>query len=276
MRISISFPKAIGLILLVLGAASLLAAIVYSSSIPALIGLGLIFWGIIVSYIQSDEYVKKTILNSTSITLLTALDETLRTLDCKGKPIYLPPKYLNDPESTKVYVPKLETGTLPSPDTTQKLEMQPTQKSPQGILITPSGAELARLLETELGTSLLRINLEDLLRRLPKTLIENLEIVNDCEIQLFAKKRAEQSEESDQTSQGDIFVKFITTTYRDTCKRAAQLPTIFSNIGCPLSSALAVAFSKATGNPVMIKTQRISEDGETSETEYIVIKEPVA
>lgn len=276
MRISINFPKTIGLILLVLGAASLLAAIVYSSSILALIGLGLVFWGIIVSYIQSDEYVKKTILNSTSITLLTALDETLRTLDCKGKAIYLPPKYLNDPESTKVYVPKLETSTLPSPETTQQLEMQPTQKSPQGILITPAGAELARLLETELGTSLLRINLEDLLRRLPKTLIEDLEIVNDCEIQLFAKKRTEKSEENDQTNQSEIFVKFTTTVYRDTCKRAARLPTIFSNIGCPLSSALAIAFSKATGNPIMIKTQQISEDGETNGTEYTIIEEPVA
>ena len=276
MRISINFPKTIGLILLVLGAASLLAAIVYSSSILALIGLGLVFWGIIVSYIQSDEYVKKTILNSTSITLLTALDETLRTLDCKGKAIYLPPKYLNDPESTKVYVPKLETSTLPSPETTQQLEMQPTQKSPQGILITPAGAELARLLETELGTSLLRISLEDLIRRLPKTLIEDLEIVNDCEIQLFAKKRTEKSEENDQTNQSEIFVKFTTTVYRDTCKRAARLPTIFSNIGCPLSSALAIAFSKATGNPIMIKTQQISEDGETNGTEYTIIEEPVA
>jgi hypothetical protein len=276
LRISINFPKTIGLILLVLGAASLLAAIVYSSSILALIGLGLVFWGIIVSYIQSDEYVKKTILNSTSITLLTALDETLRTLDCKGKAIYLPPKYLNDPESTKVYVPKLETSTLPSPETTQQLEMQPTQKSPQGILITPAGAELARLLETELGTSLLRINLEDLLRRLPKTLIEDLEIVNDCEIQLFAKKRTEESEENDQTNQSEIFVKFTTTVYRDTCKRAARLPTIFSNIGCPLSSALAIAFSKATGNPIMIKTQQISEDGEINGTEYAIIEGPVA
>jgi len=276
LRISFNFPRAIGLILLLLGAASLLAAIVYSSSVPALIGLGLVFWGIIVSYIQSDEYVKKTILNSTSMTLLTALDETLRTLDCKGKAIYLPPKYLNDPESTKVYVPKLETSTLPSPETTQQLEMQPTQKSPQGILITPAGAELARLLETELGTSLLRINLEDLLRRLPKTLIEDLEIVNDCEIQLFAKKRTEKSEENDQTNQSEIFVKFTTTVYRDTCKRAARLPTIFSNIGCPLSSALAIAFSKATGNPIMIKTQQISEDGETNGTEYTIIEEPVA
>jgi hypothetical protein len=276
LRISFNFPRAIGLILLLLGAASLLAAIVYSSSVPALTGLGLVFWGIIVSYIQSDEYVKKTILNSTSMTLLTALDETLRTLDCKGKAIYLPPKYLNDPESAKVYVPKLETSTLPSPETTQQLEMQPTQKSPQGILITPAGAELARLLETELGTSLLRINLEDLLRRLPKTLIEDLEIVNDCEIQLFAKKRTEKSEENDQTNQSEIFVKFTTTVYRDTCKRAARLPTIFSNIGCPLSSALAIAFSKATGNPIMIKTQQISEDGETNGTEYTIIEEPVA
>jgi hypothetical protein len=217
--------------------------------------------------------VKKTILNSTSTTLLTALDETLRSLDYRGKAIYLPPKYLNDPQSTKVYIPKLQNGTLPSPDATQKLEMQPTQKDAQGILVTPPGAELARLLETELGTSLLRIGLKDLPQRLPKTLIENLEIVTNCDIQTSTNSITGKSPDA-QTSQNAIFVKFNTPIYKDTCKRATQLSTIYSNIGCPLSSALAIAFAKATGKPITIKTQSTSEDGSTNETEFAIVEEP--
>jgi hypothetical protein len=229
-------------------------------------------WGIIISYIQSEEYVKKTILNSTSTTLLTVLDETLRSLDYRGKAVYLPPKYLNDPQSTKVYIPKMQNGTLPSSDTTQKLEKQPIQKNAQGILITPPGAELARLLETELGTSLLRIGLKDLPQRLPKALIEDLEILTDCQIQASTNNTTGRLHD-EQTDQNAIFVKFNTTVYKDTCKQATQLSMIYSNIGCPLSSVFAIAFAKATGKHVSIASQNVSEDGEKNETEYTIVEE---
>jgi hypothetical protein len=51
---------------------------------------------------------------------------------------------------------------------------------------------------------------------------------------------------------------------------------IFSNIGCPLSSVFAIAFAKATGKPVSITTQNVSEDGEKTETEYIIVEESTA
>jgi len=260
MKIKLNFPIGVGLTLSVLGAASLLAATIYASSIPALIGLGLIFWGIIITYIQPGEYVKKTVFDSTSTTLLTTIDETLETLDYKGGAIYLPPRYLNDPESIKAYIPKLETGTLPSPDMTQKLESQDSGKNAQGMLITPLGADLTKLFETTMGTSFLRTQLRDLQQRLPKTLIEDLEIASECEIQT-------------DTVTGTISVKFKTTTYKDTCKRAMQLPKLNGNLGCPLSSAFAIAFARATGKPITIKSQRTSENGETNETEYTILGE---
>jgi len=275
MRISINFPGVIGLILLLLGAAGLLGAIMYSLSLIAPISLGLIFWGTIMLYIQSEEYVKKTILNSTSSTLLTALDETLRSLDYRGKAIYLPPKYLNDPQSTKVYIPKLQNGELPSPDVTQKLEMQPTRKDAQGILVTPPGAELARLLETELGTSLLRIGLKDLPQRLPKTLIEDLEIMTDCDIETSTDNITGKSLKA-QTNKNNIFVRFTTTALKETCREATRLSMIFSNMGCPLSSVFAIAFAKTTGKPISIVTQNVSEDGEKNETEYTIVEESAA
>jgi hypothetical protein len=270
MRISMNFSRGIGLILLLLGSAALIAAVAYSSSVPALIGLGLVFWVIIITYIQPEEYIKKTIVESISTTLLTTLDETLKTLDYTGKAVYLPPNYLNDPESTKTYVPKQETGRLPSPDTTQKLDMQSTPKNAQGILITPPGTELARLIEAELETSFLRMDLKDLQQRLPRTLIENLEIATNCEIQTSTDKMNELSMEDVQIDQNIIAVRFTTTAFSDTCKKAKQLSMIFSNIGCPLSSFFAIAFAKAIGKPVSITRQKISEDGEKTETEYTI------
>jgi hypothetical protein len=275
MRISINLPRAIGLMLLLLGAAGLLVSIIYSSSIVAPIGLGLIFWGIIMFYIQSEEYVKKTVLNSTSTTLLTSLDEMLRSLDYKGKAIYLPPKYLNDAQSTKVYIPKLQNVALPSPDVTQELEMQPTPKNAQGVLVTPPGSELAQLLETELGTSLLRIGLKDLPQRLPKALIEDLEVMTDCDIQTSTDNTTEKSIEA-QTNQNTILVRFTTTAFKETCREATRLSMIFSNIGCPLSSVFAIAFVKATGKPISITAQNVSEDGEKNETEYTIVEESTA
>jgi hypothetical protein len=274
MKISMNFSRSIGIALFILGMTALLAATVYSTPIPALIGLGLVFWGVIITYIQPDEYVKKTILDSTSTTLLETLDETLKTLDYKGKATYLPPKYLNDPESIKAYIPKQETNTLPLPEAMQKLEMQPAPKDAQGILITPPGAQLARLLEKEIGTSLLRISLNDLQQRLPQTLIEDMEIVTDCEIRQTDDKIDGRSQENAQSNRNVISAKFTTTAFKDTCKRATQLSTIFSNVGCPLSSVLAIAFAKATGKPTQILNEKISEDGLTSETKYIIIEEP--
>ena len=272
-RIAITSAKVIGLTILILGAAGLITATIYSSSIPALIGLGLIFWGIILTYIQTDEYTKKTILNKTATALLTTLNETLETLEYKGKAIYLPPKYLNNPESTKIYIPKQETETLPPPDITQKLETEPLHRNIEGMLITPPGAELAKLIETTSKTSFLRTSLKDLQQRLPKTLVEDLEIVVDFEIQTVADREIEKTTEHLDATHDEISVKFTTDAYKETCKQATQLSTIYANIGCPLSSAFAVAFAKATGKPITIKTQHTSEDGQTNETEYLVLEE---
>jgi hypothetical protein len=270
---TVSLSKTIGLILLILGTISLLGAIAYSSTIPALIGLGLIFWGIILTYIQTSEYVKARILDTTVMPLLTALDETLKTLDYTGKAVYLPPKYLNDPETTRIYISKQHNDTLPQPEITQKLELQPSHENDQGMLITPPAAELTKLFETTLGTSLLNMNLEDLQQRLPKVLIEDLEVMNDIELKPVTRAETEKTIEPSKTDYDKILVKFRTTAYKNICKRANELSAIHANVGCPLTSALASALAKTTGKPITIQNQEVSEDGATTQTEYLILKE---
>jgi hypothetical protein len=214
-------------------------------------------------------------LDSTATALLTTLDETLTTLEYKGKAVYLPPKYLNDLESTKIYIFKSETGPrpFPTPDATRKLEMEPAHKNAQGILITPPATELMKLFETTLGTSFLNTNLQDLQQRLPKALIEDLEVVTDIEIKPSKSKENEPPTEQTQIDNDRVQIKFTTNAYKNTCKKAAQLQTINSNIGCPLTSALASALAKTTGKPVIIENEQISEDGGTTKVEYHILRE---
>jgi hypothetical protein len=265
--------KAIGLILLILGTIDLLGAIAYSSTIPALIGLGLIFWGAILTYIQTSEYTRTTIIDATVMPLLTTLDETLKTLDCTGKAVYLPPKYLNDPETTKIYISKQDNGILPQPEIMQELELQSSHKNDQGTLITPPAADLTKLFETTLGTSFLNLDLEDLQKRLPKVLIEDLEVMTDIELKPVTNDETKKTIESSKTDYDKILVKFTTTTYKNICKKANELSTIHENVGCPLTSALASALAKTTGKPVTIEKQEVSEDGKTTQTEYLILKE---
>lgn len=274
-KLIVTFSKVISFVLLILGAVSLVGAIAYSSTIPALIGLGLIFWGIILAYVQTEEYIKTAILETTVTPLLTTLNETLKTLDYKGKAVYLPPKFLNDPETTRIYVSKENSTTLPRPETTQKLEQQPSRRNAQGMLITPPAADLTKLIETSMGTSFLNLGLKDLQQRLPKALIEDLEVMTDIELKPVTEAKAEETTGSLNKGYDKILVKFTTNTYKNVCKGATELSAIHASVGCPLTSALASALAKTTGEPVSIEKQEVSEDGTATEVVYLILREEV-
>jgi hypothetical protein len=275
-RISFSLERAGGIVLIVLGALSLASSIFYVSSIPALIGLGLIFWGIILTYIQTREYVKKTVLDATTASALATLNQILQELDYRGKAVYLPPKYVNDPESTKAYVPRLKIGKLLPPEQTQSLETQPFSRISRYMIITPPGAELTRLFEDTLQTSFTKADLGYLQEHLPKLLIEDLEIASYVEIQTGITKTSNPIDNTNAqiALEHDIInVKITSPAFKNTTRQTTQLSNINTTLGSPLTSAVACAIAKATGKPIIIENQQVSEDGETTETEYRVLEE---
>jgi hypothetical protein len=271
-----TLSRAAGILLLILGAAALITSIIYVSQIPAFIGLGLVFWGTILTYIQTGEYVKETVLDATATALLATLEQTLKELDFKGQPVYLPPKYLNNPETARVYLPKLRSGKPPAPEQTRKLETQPPSRISQAMFLTPPGAELARLFEETLNTSFTRVDLNYLQENLPRLLIENLEIASNVEMQTGTSTT---STPLDNTitqiaiAHDKINVKITSTAYKNTAKELAQPTSIIATLGSPLTSAIACAIAKATGKPTVIETQQASEDGETVQVEYRMLEE---
>jgi len=257
-RHRVSLTKATGWILLSLGATALAGSILYSSQISAFIGLGLIFWGAILTYIQTEEYIKQNLLDATALPPLITLNQTLQELDYNGKAIYLPPKYFKNPETTKAYIPKQKEGKLPTPEQIQEQENKLFIENPQGMLITPPGAELTKLFEKTLETNFTRVDLQYLQQNLPKLFIENLEIAQNFEIE---------------TENNKVHVKIENSTYKNLAKLNTQLSNLYTSLGCPLSSAIASALAKATGKPIIIQNQRISEDGKDIEIEYGIIQE---
>jgi len=251
------------------GAASLIGSVVYDSSILAFIGLGLVFWGAILLYVQPEEHARKVLLDAAVLSSLTALNKIMEELNYKGTAIYLPPEYFKDPEENRIYIPKLKEGGLPSAESILENESRFFVKNPEGILLTAPGAELTRLFEKTLGTSFNKVDLEYLQQNLPRLFIEDLEIAGDLEIER-SRSTANIADpiSSAPAIEGTIRVKITGSILKDICKENRSLSQIYSSIGCPISSAIACALARATGKPVIIQSIQTSEDGNIVEATY--------
>jgi hypothetical protein len=261
-RFRITQVDAISLIMLIAGSAALAVSVFYSSSTVAFIGLGLTFWGAILLYIKPEER-SKTLLGAALSPSLTTLNQMIQELGYKGETTYLPPRYFTDPETTRIYVSKRKSGSLPTPEVIQRYENQLVARTTQGMLITPPGVQLSKLLEKSLRKSFIRISLEDLLRKLPKLFIEDLEIAENLEFQ----------REKGMNQNPTIHTRIIKPLYTGIFEEADGSSNTTGSIGGPICSAIAIAITKATGKPVRIVETRSSKKGNTLEVTYEIIEE---
>jgi hypothetical protein len=247
--------------LITTGAIALYISIIYTSSILAFIGLGLVFWGIVFAYIRTEEYVKKTLLDATISPQLATLNEIIQELECKGNAIYLPPKYFTDPEACKAYIPKQKGAKLPTPEETQELDPQFSIsfiENPEAVLLTPPGAELTKLFEKTLETNFTRVDLQYLKQNMPKLFIEDLEIAKNFEME---------------TENNKIRVKIENSVYNTLNARAEKPSSTYFLFSSPLSSAIACTLAKTTGKPIIMEKQQTSEDGRDVTIEYRILEE---
>jgi len=267
--------RATSMTLLGLGAAALIASVIYVSQILAFIGLSLVFWGALLLYIQPGEYTRKALLDAIAVTSLEALSQIMQELDYKGKAIYLPPRYLKDPEANKIYIPKQKDGKPPTPELILEQESQLFIQNPEGILLTPPGAEMTKLFEKTLGTSFTKVDIEYLQQNLPKVFIEDLEIAENLEIETKSRKAAEKITGSVSligTTSDTIHVKITNPVLQDLWKEDRKLSHIYTKIGCPICSAVACALTKATGKPITIEEIQPSTDGKIIEAYYRILE----
>jgi hypothetical protein len=264
------------ILLFLLGVAALIVSIIYTFSVLAFIGLGLTFWGAILAYIRSGQYVKANVLNATTNSASSALNETLAELNYDGKPVYLPPKYFNDPDEVKIFISKRKDTKLPLPEQIQTLNTQSSSMNSQGMLLTPPGAELANLFERKLGTKFIKTDLEYAMKKLPKLIVEDLEMATDLQIASDISSIDESNKTADYQpteTPERIHVKITDSVYEEANKGGEQKPRIQGNIGCPLASAIAYVIAKSTGKPTIIAEENTSNEGRTVKIEYYTYQE---
>jgi hypothetical protein len=250
--------KMLSSVLITLGAITLLISVIYSSSILALIGLGLLFFGIIFTYFSSDEYVKKILLDTTVSSQQATLKDIIQKLRYKGDIVYLPPKYLRNPEVSEVFVSKRRDGRLPKLEQLQSDAQDFSIDNLPGLLFTPPGAELSKLFEKALGTNFISVDLQYLRQNMPKLFIEDLEIAQDFEIDVEGNR---------------VRVEIQDSVYSASDIESEESSSVNSTLGSPLSSAIACALAKATNKPVVIEKQQTSKNGKDVTIDYLLIED---
>lgn len=246
----------VGYVLLLLGLTALVFSILFTLSVLALVGLGITFWGSLLLFIKPVRYVKSSLLDSTTLSLLTTINQVIEESNSKGKAIYLPPKHLEEIRSGKVFISYEKGSSVPPPENVA--EEKVFSKNPKGMCFTPPGVALVNLFEDLLGTSFTKVEVNYLQDKLPRLFIEDLEIAEDLEINVKGS---------------NIHLRIVGSTYRNLCKQARNLSNICGSLGCPLCSSFACALARATGKPIIIEKTEPSEDGETVEAYYRVIQE---
>jgi hypothetical protein len=241
-------------LLLLTGTTGLVFSIQYGSQLLAFIGLGLVFWGAILLYVRSEEYSKTVLLNAMSISPLIGLSQTLQKLEWQYDAIYLPPRYLKDPESSRICIPRRKGIELPTPEEIKALEIGFGGDS--FLLLTPPGNDLAKLSEKILNTRFSRVDLKYVQQLMPELFIEKLEVAEDLKMEI----------------ERDVICITVRSPILKTVCEKTRDSSVSPSLGNPISSAIACILAKASGKLVKISRNEISQDGKTVALEYLMLE----
>jgi hypothetical protein len=224
-----------------IGTVSLVSSLLFTSTVLAFIGLGFTLWAAVLFYTRPQRYVRSGLVDSTGLSLIQAIDRVMGSLGYTEKGVYLP----SGNGQTTVFVPSQPLTRIPE---ARSIEKKTFVDNPNGMVIPPPGLALANLIERQLGVGFKQLSLKKLSSRLPKLLIEDLEIAQDFEMHV----------------EGNIVrFKFVESVYSELCNELQRSTRVCSSLGCPISSAMACIVAEASGKPIAFEEDIPSENGRT-------------
>jgi len=232
------------------GGLSLILAVVFTSTVLAFMGLGLTFWGSLLLFIRPRHYVRTDLMDSTALSSLRTIDRVITGLGYNEKGIYIP---VNNPDKAVVFVSSQPLTEIPK---AAQIEKQTFVKDPEGITIVPPGMALANLFEKELGVRFSEWSLEKMAERLPKMLIEDLEMVQDCIIKIDGDR---------------VSFRFVESVFSEFCGQLKGTTKVCSSLGCPMCSAMACILAQVTHRPVRFDEDKYTVDGGVVESSYLLL-----
>jgi len=232
-----------GRLCIIIGALALFFSIVLDSVILALIGLPLIFFGVLPLLLSPIRFEPKNMLYFRALPPLIDLDRLLTDLGYEKNAYYLPPSYCEAGE-VRLFIPsKYSTAKLPSKVISDTLFFT----KPKGILLVPPGMGLMALCEEEVETDFSGLDLKATEENLRKALTK-LEIVKNLKL----------------TENGDyISVTLTGLSIGRLCKEIQGSTQICLRIGCPICGTIACVIAKAVGKPITLYDIKTSPDFKT-------------
>jgi len=237
--------------MLSLGILLVVVSAFYVSSFLAVIGVTMVFWGVVLLYITPTKHVPLTFLDAALISATSNIERTLVEANLLEKGKYLPPNFARDFESSIIIIPEQPGQPLPRPEEIAEEKLLPPGKN--FMFITPPGLGLSKIFEKELGVSFTKTNMDFVQKKLPRLLVENLELAQTVDLQI----------------QNDTVTLELTgNVLKEICRETRKQPRTHSQVGCLLSSAVACVLAEASGKVVTIQKDEESDDGKTTTIEY--------
>jgi len=120
----------------------------------------------------------------------------------------------------------------------------------------PPGDGLCTLMEKQVGKPFNEMDLSRLFLVLPKLLTEDLEFVETLDLQ----------------NDGDVIaVNFTKSVFAGICKEAEKYPRTHQQVGCLLSSAIACALAKASGEPILLEKET-HDSQESTKLQFRIVR----
>jgi hypothetical protein len=224
------------------------------SSIVAIFGIALLFWGAIFLYIAPTKRIPLAMLLGQTVVTMSNIERIINETGASYPGIYLPPANIKNTESSIVAIPKKPQTPIP---TIRELTDGLTASQSECTLIIPPGSALCQLFEREFNKPFSKIGLSQLQKELPKL------VVNDMQL-------AEKLEIHDQ--ENTIIVEITKTVLDGVFGQDDFQPKAQKQVGCLLSSAIACGLAKASGHPVWINNEIHDQQTKTTRVEYKIIQ----
>jgi hypothetical protein len=214
------------LLLFLIGLVFTSLAIDYENFIAILIGITLLFFGSLFTYVAPNIFTKKILLENVGTDFVNISIQL--TQQYAGTPYYISPNTIWGLKNCVLFIPKKENHLIPDPEILSAKKIDPDL----GIIIDAPGSKLSELYERYLNVSFSSVNLDYLKENLMKPIVDEYELAKKIELSYEFSKITIIIEKN-------IFEKITNTNNQI--------------IGDPLIGSLACSIAKNTRKPIKIE-----------------------
>ncbi|MBN2604125.1 MAG: hypothetical protein JXA91_08345 [Candidatus Thermoplasmatota archaeon] len=243
-KTKINLTTIITLVFLCFGVVFLLSSVLFSVTSLAFIGITLLFWAIIFLYIQPEKHIKKSLMDAVLAPQSLTINQLIRELGYKGKPIYLPSGYFKTINTNKLFLSKDDKTNLPPPGNSLNLENEILLTNSKSLLLNPSGLQLSHIFQRRFDKTFSKSDLTYIQQKLQEIITQDLELARKFELAITKNQVSLKINQS------------IFTGLQNYEK--SIMPNI---MGCPICSAVACILTNFTGKPLVVEAIENLENG---------------